>query len=294
MGTDKRARQKAGRAARLAQEAQTQQRDQRKRLVVGFVVVVALVAGFAAIVLATQKKPKKTATTGTSTTVAGATTLPPTTAPPTTVKGASGPGDVCPAADGSSKRTLNFTSSPKTCLTGGKTYTATFKTNVGSVEVQLDTSKAPKAVNSFVFLSRYHYYDATALFRVNTGIDIIQGGSPHTQTNADGGPGYTLTDEPTFTNTNGQLKGPYTYKAGDLALANTGQPNSAGAQFFFITGPGGAGLDAQGTYMVIGHVTSGLPILQNIVKTATASTDGSGEATPKPAVTIESVTITEK
>jgi len=47
--------------------------------------------------------------------------------------------------------------------------------------------------------------------------------------------------------------------------------------------------------MIIGHVTSGLPILQKIVATAKADPSSStGDQTPAPPVTIESVTITSK
>ena len=35
--------------------------------------------------------------------------------------------------------------------------------------------------NNFIVLARYHYYDGTSMFRTDTSIDIIQGGSPHTQ-----------------------------------------------------------------------------------------------------------------
>ena len=165
----------------------------------------------------------------------------------------------CPKADGSSPRTLTFSSPPPQCMVSGKTYTATVKTNLGTVVMKMDPSKAPKAANAFVFLSGYHYYDNTKSLWVAQSLDIIQGGSPHTQSNADTGPGFSLTDEPTFTTDSaGQMKGPYTYNAGDLALANSGEPNSADGQFFFVTGPNGKNMNAQGTYMIIAHVTSGL------------------------------------
>ena len=47
--------------------------------------------------------------------------------------------------------------------------------------VALDTTKTPMTANNFIVLARYHYYDGTAMFRTDTSIDIIQGGSPHTQ-----------------------------------------------------------------------------------------------------------------
>jgi peptidyl-prolyl cis-trans isomerase B (cyclophilin B) len=264
MGTDKRARQKAGRAARLEQAAQTQQRSQRKRTVTGLAIVVVIVAAIGVFFVARGNKKSS--------------------------------GVSCPKADGSSPRTLTFSSPPPQCMVSGKTYTATVKTNLGTVVMKMDPSKAPKAANAFVFLSGYHYYDNTKFFRVAQSLDITQGGSPHTQSNADTGPGFELTDEPTFTTDSaGQMKGPYTYNAGDLALANSGQPNSADGQFFFVTGPNGKNMNAQGTYMIIAHVTSGLPTLQKIVSTAKADpTSTTGDQVPNPPATVQSITITSK
>ena len=61
---------------------------------------------------------------------------------------------------------------------------------------------------------------------------MVQCGDP-SGTGAGVEPGYTIPDELT-------RRGPY--KAGSLAMANTGQPNTGGGQFFIITGPNGAAL----------------------------------------------------
>lgn len=293
MGTEKRARQKAGRAARLQQEATTQKRDQRKRTLTSAGVVLGIVlAVMLAMAVFNRGGDSDETATGTTTTLAGATT---------TVPGDTGAGQArpfvygsskCPAADGSAKQTLTFASAPANCLTKGKKYTATFDTTAGKVVVDLDTTKTPGTANNFVFLSRYHYYDNTELFRVAKSIDIIQGGSPHTQSTSDPGPGYTITDEGKFTSdpTTGMLTGPYTYKPGDLVMARSSGPDAAGAQFFFATGPNTANLDSQGTYVVFGHVSEGLDILQRIVAT---SADKNGEQVPKPKVTVKTVTIAE-
>ena len=110
---------------------------------------------------------------------------------------------------------------------------------------------------------------------------------------SDEGPGYTIDDEGTFkTDSSGNLTGPYRYQAGDLVMARTNAANSASAQFFFVTGSAAANLDSQGTYVVFGHVTSGLDVLQKIASGPTVQrTDGLGES-PSPAVTISKVTIT--
>ena len=49
------------------------------------------------------------------------------------------------------------------------------------------TIGAPKTVNNFVFLARYHYFDGIAFHRIIPGF-VIQGGDP--TGNGTGGPGY--------------------------------------------------------------------------------------------------------
>ncbi len=149
------------------------------------------------------------------------------------------------------------------------------------VVVNLDSTNTPGTVNNFVQLAGYSYYNGSQLFRTDTSIGIIQGGAPHTNSAADPGPGFTIPDE----------GGPYTYKPGQLVMARTDQPNSAGAQFFFTVDDKASSLDAQGTYVVFGTVTKGLDVLQAILATNVDS--GSLGGAPSPAVTVKSVTIGE-
>ena len=100
----------------------------------------------------------------------------------------------CPAADGSSPRTITFADAPPCASTPTKTYTAVFETTEGTVRVALDTTTTPGTANNFVVLSRYHFYDGTTIFRTDPSIGIIQGGSP-SNTASDPGPGYDLLDE---------------------------------------------------------------------------------------------------
>ena len=134
----------------------------------------------------------------------------------------------------------------------------------------------PGTVNNFVSLANFHYYDGSLIFRADPSIDIIQGGG---QTNSDT-PGYTIPDE----------KNGFTYQEGDLVMARTAEPNSAGGQWFFVGGPNASALDAQGTYVTFGHVTEGLDVVKAILALAGGGTDGQ---TPTRPVTVNSVTITE-
>jgi len=222
-----------------------------------------------------------------STNVALDTTIPATSAVSTTVSPVSVPSTTpfvygigpCPAADGSSPVTKKFTQAPKECIDPKKTYTAKFDTSEGEIDVALDAKKTPGTTNNFVVLSRYHYYDGTVIFRTDTSIEIIQGGG---MTNSDT-PGYTIPDE----------GAKYTYAAGDLAMARSVSPNSAGGQFFIVTGPKAALLNTQGTYVVFGKITTGLDVAQKIIGLNKSDPTSQLGGAPSRTVTINKITIVE-
>jgi cyclophilin family peptidyl-prolyl cis-trans isomerase len=196
----------------------------------------------------------------------------------TTVPGVPVTGDTpCPKTDGTQDRSTLFEKSPTMCIDPAKSYTATFDTSEGEIVVALDTTKTPETVNNFVVLSRYKYYDNTQIFRTDPSIDIIQGGG---FTNSDT-PGYTIEDEADG----------FTYTEGDLAMARTSEPNSAGGQWFFVAGPKASALDSQGTYVNFGKVTEGLDVVKNIL--ALNMVDAGGGDKPSRTVVVNSVTITE-
>ncbi|MCB1262362.1 MAG: peptidylprolyl isomerase, partial [Acidimicrobiales bacterium] len=119
----------------------------------------------------------------------------------------------CAAADGVDEPILSFDDAPQQCIDLDAGYTATFATSKGDIVVELDTERAPIAVNNFVNLARAGYYDGTDLHRVVSSAGFVQGGSPHTQDAADPGPGYTIPDEGTYTAED--------YVPGVLAMART-------------------------------------------------------------------------
>lgn len=209
---------------------------------------------------------------------------PPEPPPPPPAEGATITGETpCPAADGSSERTTQFAMAPPMCIDPAKTYVATFDTTAGVIRVRLDASTMPGTTNNFVVLSRYHYYDGTAIFRSDPSIDILQGGSPHTNSASDPGPGYTIPDE----------GGPFTYLPGQLVMARTQQPNSSGAQFFITTGPNVSALDSQGTYLLFGEIIEGLDVAQAIMGTHVDDPTSQLGGAPNPPVIVNTVTIEE-
>ncbi|HEX5936900.1 MAG TPA: peptidylprolyl isomerase [Actinomycetota bacterium] len=161
------------------------------------------------------------------------------------------------------------------------TYTATMVTSCGTIVIELDQARALQTVNSFVFLARKGYFDGQYFHRLDTSIDVIQGGDP-SGTGSDG-PGYAIPDE---------LKGNESYTPGTLAMANAG-PNTGGSQFFLITGPAGTNLDESPNYTIFGHVADGLDVAQRIQALPIVdpeAADLSGQR-PVDAVYIEELTI---
>jgi peptidylprolyl isomerase len=178
----------------------------------------------------------------------------------------------CPNPDGSSPRQQSFDGPPPMCIDPARRYTAEMVTSKGRMVIALDPVAAPKTVNNFVFLARYHYFDGIVFHRVIPGF-VLQGGDP-TGTGR-GGPGYRFEDE---------LPRPGRYEIGSLAMANAG-PDTNGSQFFVISGPQGVRLPPQ--YSLFGKVISGLEVVAAIDAIGTPS------GTPTETVTIESVTVTE-
>ena len=267
MATQKRQRKKAGRQAQQQAAAAARRRESRRRTIIVAVVILAVLALIAGVtgLFSPGSSGKKVASTGSST----------TQATPSTVKGASISGDTpCPKADGSSPRTTSFAKPPPMCIDPNKTYTATMQTSQGGpITIAFDAKQAPKTVNNFVVLARYHFFDGIAFHRIVPDF-VIQGGDP--KGNGQGGPGYNIPDE---------LPQAGQYKIGSLAMANTSQPNTGGSQFFIITGQ-----QLPPQYSLFGQVSGGLDVVNKIAALGVPSAPN-GE--PKEPVNMTSVTIQE-
>jgi peptidyl-prolyl cis-trans isomerase B (cyclophilin B) len=156
------------------------------------------------------------------------------------------------------------------------TVGVTLQTGDGPIGLTLDKALAPCTVDSFVSLATQGYFDNTTCHRITTapGLQVLQCGDP---TGAGtGGPGYTIPDE-VFP----ELK----YGRGILAMANTGQPNTGGSQFFMIYGDG----ELPPQYTAFGSITpEGLQVLDTIAK---RGSDGSLEPSPGGGKPVQPVTI---
>ena len=153
--------------------------------------------------------------------------------------------------------------------------TVTLSTAKGDIVVQVKGSLSPIATGNFVALASCGYYDGVVFHRLVPGF-VIQGGDGQFGRSPDvvpglmgtGGPPYTIQDEPVTA----------AYARGTVAMAKTGEPNSASSQFFIILSAQGAGgLEAR--YQVIGTVTSGMDAVDAI-----AAMPNSGDATGNQAL----------
>ncbi|OIJ28107.1 peptidylprolyl isomerase [Nocardioides luteus] len=166
----------------------------------------------------------------------------------------------------------------KTAQYTGK-VAATINTSVGPLAITLDADKAPCTVNSFLSLASQDYYDGTSCHRlaVNPGFELLQCGDPTGQ--GTGGPGYTIPDE---------LEPSDTFPAGTLAMANTGQPDSGGSQFFMVFG------DTQlpPAYTVFGTLDeAAVKTLQKVGKAGVGEPGPDGTGAPNTPVDFETITV---
>lgn len=279
MPSDKRARQRAAREARLAAEARTAKRRKQIRNAIIVVVVAGAIIGIVFLVSGGNNKP--TGSHSTTTTTASSAGRPNSHLQAEANVAAVKAG--CPASPSTPANTQHYTAAPAMTIDTTKTYSATVKTTTGTFAISLDAQAAPKTVNNFVFLAKKGFFNCNAFFRVIPGF-VNQTGNPaqNNSISTSSGAAYTLPSEnlpPAGT------AGKPTYPNGSLAMA-TSSAGVSGSQFFIVAGSQGESLP--GSYPLFGQVTSGMNVVQTI------NQQGSSSGTP-PAVTqrILSVTIHE-
>jgi cyclophilin family peptidyl-prolyl cis-trans isomerase len=179
----------------------------------------------------------------------------------------------CAKEDGSSPKQSTFAKYPPICIKDGTVYTAVLESTQGTVHIKLRNDIAPKTVNSFVNLARYHYFDATTCHRAIKGF-VVQCGDP--TASGSGGPGYKFEDELTKIEP---------YQVGSVAMANAG-PNTNGSQFFIITGAQGSALPPN--YTLFGQVdVADIGVVQAMDAVANPS-----DGPPLSPIDIKKITIT--
>ena len=143
---------------------------------------------------------------------------------------------------------------------------AVIHTSMGEIRLELYPDQAPASVENFVNYANSGFYDGTIFHRVISHF-MIQGG------------GFTpdMQKKPTRDPIRNEAANGLSNKRGTIAMARTGDPHSATAQFF-INVQDNMNLDYRGEsspstwgYAVFGQVTEGLEVVDDIrfVKTTT-------------------------
>lgn len=157
---------------------------------------------------------------------------------------------------------------------------AVIETVHGTIKLEFFDDKAPGHVKNFKDLAGKNFYDGTTFHRVLPGF-MIQAGDPNSKTDdrsshGSGGPGYTIDAE--FNDVK--------HERGVLSMARSGEPNSAGSQFFICV------KDAfflDGQYTAFGRVIEGMDVADKIVNEPRDSNDN-----PKEKMEIKSISFIEE
>jgi peptidyl-prolyl cis-trans isomerase A (cyclophilin A) len=141
------------------------------------------------------------------------------------------------------------------------------KTNQGDITIELNEEKAPETVKNFLAYVNEGFFDKTVFHRVIDGF-MIQGGGFALK--EDGSIEQKETKAPIQNEAKNGLKN----KKGTIAMARTGDPHSATAQFF-INHKDNDNLDYPSFdgwgYAVFGEVVGGAEVIEKIAKSATGT-----------------------
>jgi peptidyl-prolyl cis-trans isomerase B (cyclophilin B) len=141
--------------------------------------------------------------------------------------------------------------------------TVQMDTSAGTLRIELDDDKAPLSVANFLHYVGTGHFDGTVFHRVIKGF-MLQGG----------GFEVGMTQKPTAAAIKNEANNGLKNKRYTLAMARTGDPHSATAQFFINTVDNGfldfSSESPQGWgYAVFGRVVSGMDVVDSIEKMRT-------------------------
>jgi peptidyl-prolyl cis-trans isomerase B (cyclophilin B) len=164
-------------------------------------------------------------------------------------------------------------------LSRKRVWTATIRTNCGTIAIRLGVARAPKTTSAWAGLARNRFFDGLTFHRIAKpgGNDfVIQGGDPEGTGN--GSPGYSVVEAPPKSTR-------YTRYVVAMAKTATEAPGTSGSQFFIVTAAD-AGLPP--AYALLGKVVGSKAAVKRI---AAVPTDPTSEA-PLDPVVMSSVRIT--
>lgn len=144
----------------------------------------------------------------------------------------------------------------------------------GVIVLELYPDLAPQSVRNFVFLAREGYYDGLKFHRIIKGF-MIQGGCP--LGTGTGNPGYSIMGEFAQNGFTNDLL----HTRGVISMARSGDPNSAGSQFFLMHADAPS-LD--GAYAAFGRIVSGLDVVDRLANTPNSGPNGAVSAENMPVI----------
>jgi cyclophilin family peptidyl-prolyl cis-trans isomerase len=161
------------------------------------------------------------------------------------------------------------------------TTEASVQTSLGEIVIELDSEYAPITVDNFTAYVEDGFYDGTIFHRVIPNF-VVQGG------------GYTpdLVQKETRPPIGNESFNGLSNLRGTVAMARTGDPNSATSQFF-INLVDNTDLDAtvaQAGYAVFGRVIEGMDVIDQIAAIPTEGRDGFTDV-PTEDVVIEKIEL---
>lgn len=161
------------------------------------------------------------------------------------------------------------------------------KTSMGNITLSLNEELAPKSTENFLAYVRSGHYNGTIFHRVIANF-MIQGG----------GMTAGLKQKPTKAPIDNEADNGLPNKRGAIAMARTGEPHSATAQFFINTVDNdflnfSAPTNQGWGYAVFGEVTEGMDVVDAIRQVKTGSS-GFHQDVPKEDVTITEAIILEE
>jgi peptidyl-prolyl cis-trans isomerase B (cyclophilin B) len=270
-----RAREKRRNEKRLAALAQREKDSRRNKQVVGVVLaMVVVIGGFVALTMSLNKDSKPSASTqptiaksSTATSAGLATAVAGCGAPP-------------PVPTDHRSATL-----PDKKTAAGKTFIATVTTNCGAITMELNGTKAPQTVASFLGLAKSGYWADSPCHRLTTasdGIFVLQCGDPTGTGSGTPGYGFGVENPPADS----------IYPAGTLAMARTTDPKSNGGQFFIVYKQ--TKIPDTTGYSIFGKITSGMDIVDKIAAAGAHKPDATQNTAPMQPISILAVNVTEK
>ena len=167
--------------------------------------------------------------------------------------------------------------------TARKIVNASIETSMGTIDVELYESDAPKTVANFVGLAKEGYFNGIVFHRISKGFVIQGGDSTGTGRGGKSIYGKDFDDELNPAAPSYQAG----YLKGTLAMANRG-PNTNTSQFFIVLN------DAPWlpkNYTIFGKVTKGLDVVDKISAVEIVPQMGPTDGKPKVPVMMKKVVV---